>query len=90
MKKKLLFIPAALVALVLMTAGSCQDQNIVDGKAELSVPGTPGAVCYLLEINVEDGAGGELGEEYTCVNKAEWDRNRMGKDWVDENGQLKK
>lgn len=87
MRKKLVVIPTTLLGLVLVTAGSCDNQSIVDGKAELQVPG--GGVCYLLEINIEDGTGGEVGEEYLCVDKAEWDKNRMGREWVDASGKVK-
>lgn len=90
MNKKLLIIPLALAGLTLITASSCDNQNIVDGKAQIQVPGTtPAVTCYLLEINVETRGGGELAEEYYCVPEDEWRQNRVGDEWVDATGKIK-
>lgn len=77
---------AVAAALTLSAAGCTSAHDIIDGKAELSVPG--GGTCYLLEIDREHGTE-EMGESYACVSKAEWDANRVGEDWVDANGKRK-
>jgi hypothetical protein len=65
----------------------------VDGKAIVEVPvpatsGTPSpppATCYLLEIDIS-----EEEESYFCVTREEFDKNTLGEEWVDANGEKKK
>lgn len=71
---------------------ACGDtSNIVDGKAIVEVPLENGGVstCYLLEINRETMGEEESAEDYFCVSRAEYDRNRLDQPWVDANGNEK-
>lgn len=69
----------------LTVSGCGSTTQTVDGKVELRVPGTD-VPCYLLEIDTDSAGGEEMAEGYHCVEKAEWDRNRVGEEWVDKNG----
>lgn len=93
---------AATVAALGILLGCASNRDMVDGKAEVPVPVptpsttvTPAAppvpvICYLLEIEREDPQGNEIGEGYQCVDKATWDRNRVGEELVDASGKVVK
>lgn len=84
MKFKIAAAILAFAGFVATLTGCTSVTQTVDGKAEISVPGTD-VPCYFLEIDT-DSNGEETGEGYVCVSKAEWDKNRLGERWVDENG----
>jgi hypothetical protein len=65
---------------------SCDNTRTVDDKRELSVPGTD-VRCYLLEVEEVDSGGSEVGESIECVDKALWDKNRTGHEYVGVDGQ---
>lgn len=71
-----------------LLAGCLEARSTVDTKLELNLPDSEGT-CYLLEIDQENGAGASEGENFYCVPKAEWDKNKQGEDWVDANGKRK-
>ncbi len=87
MNKKLagVILAGTLVAFTQLASG-CPNTRTVDNKLELSVPGTD-VRCYLLEVEEVDSGGSEVGEDTQCVNKALWDANREGHEYVDVNGQ---
>lgn len=86
MKKRI----AILSVLVLLATSGCGDKNTVDGKARISVPATPSPVtCLLLEIDRESSSGGSISENYVCVGPEEYDRNKVGEEWVDSKGKKK-
>lgn len=89
MKKRLFLVAGLIAAVPLLTAGSCENKNIVDGKSVVEVPAvgtTPASVCYLLEIERQDANGAEQGESYVCVSRAEYDKNNVEEEWVDSSG----
>lgn len=91
-RKKVVGSLGAILVGFSMMGSSCDDQNIVDGKAIVEVPATddrPASVCYLLEIERQDVGGAEVGEGYECVIKAEFDKNNVGEVWVDVDGRAK-
>lgn len=72
----------------LATLTGCPGQTqMVDGKAELPVPDTT-AICYLLEIDTERSRE-EMAESYRCVSRDEYDKNRVGQEWVGVDGRKK-
>lgn len=77
---------AGVVALFTLTG--CEDKNMVDEKDTKTVPGTT-VTCYFLEVEIQDTSGEETGEYAYCADKAEWDQNRVGKEWVGANGKKK-
>lgn len=85
--RKSLGLAAVAVVTVVLLAG-CKSRSTVDTKLELNLPDGKGT-CYLLEIDQENGAGASEGENFYCVPKAEWDKNRQGEHWVDANGKRK-
>lgn len=80
-------LTATLVAFTQL-GSSCSDKDVVEEKLQISVPGSS-VPCYFLEVERQDSAGEETGETSVCVEKAEWDRNKVGNEWVDANGVLK-
>lgn len=78
---------AVALSVAAVLAGCLESRSTVDSKVELTVPG--GGVCYLLEVDQENGGGGSEGETFLCVPKDEWDKNRLGERWVDANGKKK-
>lgn len=85
--RKSLGLVAVAAVMVALLAG-CKSRSTVDTKLELNLPDGKGT-CYLLEIDQENGAGASEGENFYCVPKAEWDRNKQGEDWVDAAGKKK-
>lgn len=84
-------LAALLLAGALVLVG-CSNQNntsIVDDKRELSVPGTT-TICYMLEVEIENLGGEEVGEHVYCAPKAEYDANTVGDEWRDANRVIKK
>jgi hypothetical protein len=82
--KKIIVSAVALLALT-----GC-GKNVVDGKSVVEVPATPTPVnCYLLEVDREDGSGESEAEDYFCVSRQEYDRNKIGEEWVGADGKKK-
>lgn len=85
----------AALSLVAVLVG-CGSSNVVDGKAEVDVtvptplptPLPTSIKCYLLEVEVVDASGEEVdeAESYRCVTREEYNKNRVGDEWVDANG----
>lgn len=85
--KRGLVVAGAVAAVVLL--GGCIDaSSVVDSKAELNLPDGKGT-CYMLEIDQQSGGGADAGENFYCVPKAEWDKNKIGEEWVDASGKKK-
>lgn len=79
---------AAAVAAAALLAGCFSSTDIVDTKQELNLPDGKGT-CYMMEIDGKDGAGKDVGESFYCAPKDEYDKNRVGEEWVDANGKKK-
>lgn len=76
------------VAAVLLLAGCWDSKDIVDTKQELNLPDGKGT-CYMLEVDGKNGAGEDVGESFYCAPKDEYDKNRVGEEWVGADGKKK-
>lgn len=86
--KRGLSAAGAGVAAVLLLGGCFKSKDIVDTKQELNLPDGKGT-CYMMEIDGKNGAGEDVGESFYCAPKDEYDKNRVGEEWVDANGKRK-
>lgn len=86
--KRGLSVAGAGVAAVLLLGGCLNSKDIVDTKQELNLPDGKGT-CYMMEIDGKNGAGEDVGESFYCAPKDEYDKNRVGEEWVDANGKRK-
>lgn len=68
--------------------GAFDSTDIVDTKVELNLPDNKGT-CYMMEIDMKNGAGEDTGEQFYCASKAEFDKNRVGEQWIDAGGKKK-
>ena len=95
LRKYLGWVPPLAMGLAvgssLMLVASCgafDSTDIVDTKQELNLPDGKGT-CYMMEIDGKNGAGEDVGESFYCAPKDEFDKNRVGEEWVDVNGKRK-
>lgn len=76
------------VAVLLLLGGCFSSTDIVDTKQELNLPDGKGT-CYMMEIDGKNGAGEDTGESFYCAPKDEYDKNRVGEEWVGADGKKK-
>lgn len=81
-------VAAGAAASLVLLAGCFSATSTVDSKAELNLPDGKGT-CYLLEIDQTSSGGADAGENFYCVPKAEWDKNKVGEEWVGADGKKK-
>lgn len=80
MQKRIALVGLPLIACAVVATSCGRTTDTVDGKQQVSVPGTS-VPCYLLEVDTDDAAGKERAENYVCVEKAVWDKNKVGEEF---------
>lgn len=88
-KKIVVTVLAGTLLAFTQLASACPNTRLVEDKRILTVPGT-NVPCYFMEVEETSSGGEEVGEEVNCYSKEQYDRNRVGAEFVDKDGNILK